>query len=60
MMKDNKHQPFITPKTVFGIRTDILNNVQFFGIDKCAFLAGNYIVITTVKDKAQFFFPALA
>ena len=59
-MKENKHQPFITPKTVFGVRTEIPNNVQFFGIDKCAFMAGNYIVITTVKDKAQFFFPGLA
>ena len=59
MMKENKYQPYITPKTVFGVRTDIPNNVQFFSNDKCVYFAGNYIIITTVKDKSQFFFPAL-
>ena len=48
----------LIPKAVFGIRTDIQQNVKFFSSDKCAYLAGNYVVIFHIKDKSQFFYPA--
>jgi WD40 repeat protein len=53
-----KSPPGLSPKAVFGIRTDIPQNVQFFSGEKCAYAAGNYIVISTIKDKLQYFFPA--
>ena len=56
-LKD-KQPPSITPRAVFGLRSDIKENIQFFTYDKCAYLAGNYVVICTIKDKIQNFFPA--
>lgn len=54
----DKQPPSIVPKSVFGIRSDIKENIQFFTSDKCAYPVGNYIVITTIKDKLQYFYPA--
>jgi WD40 repeat protein len=54
----DKQPPSINPKFAFGIRSDIKENIQFFASDKCAFPVGNYIVITTIKDKLQYFYPA--
>lgn len=50
--------PVLNLKSCFGIRTDIAENINFFSSDKCAYCCGNYIVICSVKDKAQHFFPA--
>lgn len=54
----DKQPPSLTPRAVFGLRSDVKENIQFFASDKCAYLAGNYVVITTIKDKVQNFFPA--
>jgi WD40 repeat protein len=53
-----KSVPMLTPKAVFGIRTDIKQNLKFFSADKCAYIAGNYVVICSIKEKTQSFFPA--
>jgi WD40 repeat protein len=53
-----KSIPMLTPKAVFGIRTDIKQNIKFFSADKCAYIAGNYVVVCSVKEKTQAFFPA--
>jgi len=54
--------PTLIPKAVFGIRTDVYQNVNFFFSDKIAYLAGNYIVICSMKEKTkektQYFIPA--
>ncbi len=54
----DKQPPSLTPRAVFGLRSDVKENIQFFTPEKCAYLAGNYVVITTIKDKVQNFFPA--
>lgn len=56
----DKQPPSLTPRAVFGLRSDVKENIQFFAPDKCAYLAGNYVVITTIKEKVQNFFPANA
>jgi len=62
MSKDaNKTLPTLQPKAVFGIRSDILQNICFFSEDKVAYIAGNYIIICSIKpnkDKTQYFIPA--
>jgi len=54
--------PTIIPKAVFGIRSDIYQNANFFFSDKVAYIAGNYIVICSMrektKEKTQYFIPA--
>jgi WD40 repeat protein len=61
MSKEEKNtDPTLIPKAVFGIRSDISNNIVFFSNDKCAYLAGNYIVICTLKEKNQIFIPLQA
>jgi hypothetical protein len=54
----DKLLPTIVPKAVFGIRTDLYQNVSFFSQDKVAYVAGNHIVITSVKEKNQVFIPS--
>lgn len=49
----------LTPKHVFGLRTEVQNCVQFFSNDKCAYLAGYYGVICMTKRNAQYFVPAV-
>ena len=61
MNKDQTKDKLLTtlvPKAVFGIRTDLYQNVSFFSPDKVAYVAGNYIIITSVKEKNQIFIPA--
>ena len=63
MSKDtNLKLPTLQPKAVFGIRSDIYQNIHYFGEDKVAYIAGNYIVICTIKgntkEKTQYFIPA--
>jgi len=45
-------------KNCFGMRTDINDNVSYFCSDKCAYISGNFIVISTIKEKTQYFIPA--
>ena len=56
----DKQQPVLLPKAVYGISTELPNNIIYFAADKFAFLAGNYIVISTIKEKKQYFFPVNA
>ena len=63
MSKDTSLKlPTLQPKAVFGIRSDIYQNVNYFNEDKVAYIAGNYIVICTIKgntkEKTQYFIPA--
>lgn len=61
MNKEEKtNEPNLLPKAVFGIRSDIPRNVLYFSSEKCAYISGNYIVISTIKEKNQFFIPAVA
>ena len=59
-MTSKNQQPAITPKHVFGIRTDIQNCIQYFSTDKCAYIAGYYGVICMIKRNSQSFFPAVS
>lgn len=54
----DKQTATLTPKAVFGIRNDIPQNIQYFSSDKCAYVAGNYVIICSVKEKQQYFYPA--
>jgi hypothetical protein len=40
---------------VFGMRTDLKNNIQFFAQDKFAYVAGYYVVIYSFSKPGQFF-----
>ena len=59
-MTSKNQQPTLTPKHVFGIRTDIQNCIQYFSTDKCAYIAGYYGVICMIKRNSQSFFPAVS
>jgi len=48
----------ITLKNALGLRTDVNDNINYFSMDKCAYLSGNYVVICTIKEKTQYFIPA--
>ena len=60
--QDKTKLPTLNPKAVFGIRSDIYQNINYFFDDKVAYIAGNYIVICTIKEKSkektQYFIPA--
>jgi cilia- and flagella-associated protein 57 len=53
-----KNKVLLQPKTVYGIRTDISNNIQYFSWDKCCYIAGNYAIIYSIREKQQYFFPS--
>ena len=54
----DKLLPTIVPKVVFGLRSDLYQNILFFSQDKVAYIAGNYLVITIIKERIQVFIPA--